>query len=89
MCENLATALFIKGLQGQETEGDAWDVLEYIRQRDMVHGPEVSLLLEYVSPLSDVHTAACLAANSGQPGVDTYTSNGAATVRLELKGVLL
>lgn len=51
MCENLATALFIKGLQGQGTEGEAWDVLEYIRQRGMVHRPEVSL---HEHPLSVV-----------------------------------
>lgn len=41
VCESLATALFIKGLQGHGTEGDAWNVLEYIRQRGMVHRPEV------------------------------------------------
>lgn len=41
VCENLATALFVKGLNGQQTEGEAWNVLEYIRQRGMVHRPEV------------------------------------------------
>ncbi|CAM9100535.1 unnamed protein product [Laminaria digitata] len=41
LCEGLATALFIKGLQGDATEMEAWNVLEYIRQRGMVHRPEV------------------------------------------------
>lgn len=41
LCEGLATALFIKGLQGGATEMEAWNVLEYIRQRGMVHRPEV------------------------------------------------
>lgn len=44
LCEGLATALFIKGLRGEATEVDAWNVLEYIRQRGMVHRPEVSVL---------------------------------------------
>lgn len=42
VCESLATALFIK-VRGQGTEVEAWNVLEYIRQRGMVHRPEVSL----------------------------------------------
>ena len=58
VCENLATALFIKGLQGQGTEGEAWNVLEYIRQRGMVHRPEVRVWLGLCTcSLSDLHTA--------------------------------
>lgn len=41
LCESLATALFIKGLQGGSTEMAAWNVLDYIRQRGMEHRPEV------------------------------------------------
>lgn len=41
LCEGLATALFIKALRGEAAEMQAWDVLEYIRQRGMVHRPEV------------------------------------------------
>lgn len=44
LCEGLATALFIKGLQGDATEMEAWNVLDYIRQRGMVHRPEVGNL---------------------------------------------
>lgn len=42
LCESLATALFVKGLSGEATEMEAWNVLEYIRQRGMVHRSEVS-----------------------------------------------
>lgn len=45
VCESLATALFVKGLQGQGTEEEAWNVLDYIRQRGMVHRPEVSQIV--------------------------------------------
>ncbi|CAN0194231.1 unnamed protein product [Scytosiphon promiscuus] len=41
VCESLATALYVKGMQGEATEMQAWNVLEYIRQRGMVHRPEV------------------------------------------------
>ncbi|CAN0207270.1 unnamed protein product, partial [Hapterophycus canaliculatus] len=41
VCESLATALFVKGMHGEATEMHAWNVLEYIRQRGMVHRPEV------------------------------------------------
>ncbi len=53
VCENLATALFIKGLQGEATEVEAWNVLEYVRQRGMVHRPEVS------SPMTSLLQAGC------------------------------
>lgn len=42
LCEHLATALFIKGLRGETAEAEAWSVLEYVRERGMLHRPEVS-----------------------------------------------
>ncbi|CAM9203461.1 unnamed protein product, partial [Ectocarpus sp. 13 AM-2016] len=41
VCEDLALALFVKGLRGEATEMEAWNVLEYVRQRDMVPRPAV------------------------------------------------
>lgn len=45
VCEDLALALFVKGLRGEATEVEAWNVLEYVRQRDMITRPAVSPLL--------------------------------------------
>lgn len=68
LCESLATALFIKGLQGGSTEMAAWNVLDYIRQRGMEHRPEVlgDRGMVYLVAIND-HSGGC---NFPIPGSD-------------------
>lgn len=55
LCEGLATALFIKAVRGEATEMEAWNVLDYIRQRGMEHGPQVCCHYPFAAPAKTVH----------------------------------